>query len=177
MSTNPSIAKCVEAGHLVPWEPSFPSSPSKRCLFITAEIEKELDPAGWIDPALGQRYGQLAADFDRFAEGENIPVAMSPYNKESHAFLARIDPVEYGVWTLRSVDPKPAIRVFGCFFEVDHFVGLFAVLREDLDGPRGRKWAEVRENTIALWDNMTNYEKRNLGDQIENYISEKTTAV
>jgi hypothetical protein len=177
MSINPIIRECLAAGTLLPWEIGFDGSPSKRCLFITPQIHAELDPATWVEPALGLRYGQLAADFDRFAEGHNIPVAMAPYDKESHAFLARIDPVQYGIWTLRSVDPSPAIRVFGAFIEPDHFVALFTALREDLDGPNGKKWAAARENAISMWDSLTRYQNRNLGDEIENYISTKTTAV
>jgi len=177
MSINPHIQECLEQGTLVPWEPAFVSVPSKRCLFVTPEIMGELDGNSWKDPSLGIRYGQLAADFDRFSEGQNIPVALSPYSKEKHAFLARIDPVNYGIWTLRSVDPSPAIRVFGAFIEVDHFVALRTALRTDLDGPGGPKWAEARENAVALWDTLTNNRNRIVGEEIEEYISEKTTAV
>jgi len=177
MSINPIIKKCLEAGTLLPWEIGFDGSPSKRCLFITPKIQEELDPTSWVEPDMGLRYGQLAADFDRFAEGQNIPVALEPYDKEEHAFLARIDPAAYGIWTLRSIDPSPAIRVFGAFIETDHFVALSTALRRDLDGPHGKKWAAARENAISLWNDLTDHQNRNLGDEIENYISEKATSV
>lgn len=168
---------CIEDGTLLPWTIGLPGAASKRCLFLTPEVAKELDPDGWIEPSLGHRYGQLAADFDRFTEGMQIPVAMAPYEKDKIAYLARIDPVEYGIWTIRSIDPRPAIRVFGAFIEVDHFVCLRTALREELDGPGGRKWKNARENAIAIWDKITKNHARLLGDNIETFISEKTTAV
>lgn len=177
MSISTTILRCVEEGSLLPWAPGHPGAPSKRCLFLTPEIARELDPDGWEEPSLGQRYGQLAADFDRFTEGLQIPIAMSPYEKAKHAYLARIDPVEYGIWTLRSIDPSPAIRVFGAFIEVDHFVCLRTALRAELDGPNGPKWANAREDAIAIWNKITEDHTRLLGDHIEDYISEKTTAV
>lgn len=163
MSINPTVRKCIDEGRLLPWLPGLPGAPSKRCLFLTSEIAEELDPHVWKDPSLGQRYGQLAADFDRFTEGLRIPVAMSPYEKGKHAYLARIDPIEYGIWTLRSIDPSPAIRVFGAFIEVDHFVCLRTALRADLDGPNGAKWANARENAIAIWNEITDNHTRLLG--------------
>lgn len=123
------------------------------------------------------RYGQLAADFDRFAEGQNIPVALTPDAKEKHAFLARIDPVNLGIWTLCSIDPSPALRVFGVFAQKDHFVCLLTTMRRDLDGSNGRKWAAAREEALARWNIMTNYRKPVNGEQIEDDISTATTAV
>lgn len=177
MSMYPNIEDSIKEGTLIPWLPAFAGTPSKRCLFVTPEIMAELNEEEWSDQSLGIRYGQLSADFDRFTEGQNISVAMDPYDKGKNAFLARISPENFGIWTLRSIDPSPAIRVFGAFFQVDHFVALKTALRADLDGPNGRKWANARENAIVLWNSVTEYQERIVGEKIEDYISEKTTAV
>lgn len=175
MRTN--LVEKITTGDLLQWTPQLPGDPCERTLFISAEINEEFDENTWTDMSLAYRYAQLGTDFDRYVTGETIPVGLEPYKKGDNAFLARINPAEYGVWAIRSVAPKPAIRVLGAFCETDVFVALFTRRRVDLGGPESRAWAEAREAAIARWDDLFPEEHRLLGDNVHDFISEKAVPV
>lgn len=159
------------------WEPLIAGEPSKRTLFITREINDEFDEHTWNEPSLADRYAALSADFDRYVLGETIPIGLVPYNKSNSAFMARIDPVEYGIWTIRSVAPKPAIRVFGAFCEQDTFVALLTRQRAALGGPNSNEWGKAREAAITAWNTLFPGEQRLIGDSLNVYFSEKAISV
>lgn len=159
------------------WEPLIAGEPSKRTLFITPEINDEFEEDTWREPGLADRYAALSADFDRYVSGETIPIGLMPYNKSNSAFMARIDPVEYGIWTIRSVAPKPAIRVFGAFCEQDIFVALLTRQRATLGGPNSTEWGKAREAAITAWNTLFPGEQRLFGDSLNVYFSEKAIAV
>lgn len=167
----------LASGELLQWTPQLAGDPCERTLFVSAAINEEFDEGTWKDPSLAYRYAQLGADFDRYVTGDTIPIGMEPYDKGDNAFMARVSPAEYGIWSLRSVAPKPAIRVFGAFCEKDVFVALITRLRADLGGPESREWAQARESAIALWENLFPGEVRLLGDSVDDFFSEKTFAV
>lgn len=153
------------------------SDPSVRTLLYTREIAGELDPNSWRDPDLGRRYAGLAADFDRFVTGDMIEVGLSPYEKGEGAFMARLDPVDFGLWSIRSRAPLPSIRVFGGFAMVDTFVALRTDLREDLDGPGGPKWKRAIGAADAMW--LANFDRHKplISEMPHDYLSDKVLAV
>lgn len=154
------------------FEPLLPNIECKRGLLLTKEIHDELDTDGWADPEMGHRFGALEADLLKFVENDIIPVGMAPYNKDKSAFLARIDPPEYGVWTIRSYAPNPSIRVFGGFAERDTFVAIMTKGREDLDGPHGTKWMAAREETLARWNSLLPEISLLKGDTVDVFLSQ-----
>lgn len=172
-----SLQKRFESGDILLWEPQIAAEPIKRTLFITQEINDEFDENTWKDPGPARRYGDLSTDFERYVTGETIRIGLEPYNKGDHAFMARIDPLEYGIWTIRSVAPKPAIRVFGAFCEQDTFVALLTRQRAALGGPKCREWANAREAAIQAWENLFPGNPRLLGGTLNVYFSEKAIAV
>ncbi|MCR9111164.1 hypothetical protein [uncultured Marivita sp.] len=167
----------VGHGDLLLWTPQIAGDPCERTLFITAQINEEFDDDTWQDKSMAFRYAQLAADFDRYVIGDTIPIGMEPYDKGDNAFMARISPVEYGIWAIRSVAPKPAIRVLGAFCERDVFIALVTRRRAELGGPGSREWSQAREAAIALWENLFPGEARLLGDNVNDFFSEKAIAV
>jgi hypothetical protein len=172
-----SLLEKARTGELLQWTPQLPGDPCERTLFISAEINDEFDEDTWTDGSLAQRYAQLVTDFDRYVSGDTIPVGLEPYRKGNDAFLARISPAEYGIWAIRSVAPKPAIRVFGAFCETDVFVALLTRRRNELGGPESRAWAAAREATIARWEYLFPGEHRLLGENAHDFISEKAFPV
>ncbi|MHA3979426.1 hypothetical protein ACW9UR_17265 [Halovulum sp. GXIMD14794] len=151
--------------------------PHERTLLITAEVDAEMCPDTWEDQSYGHRLAQLAADFDRFVIGDMIPVGMTPYEKEDNAFLARIDPPEYGIWAIRSVAPKPSIRVLGAFCDTDTFIALAIRDRASLGGRKDIRWARARENAIAIWSALFPGHNPHAGADLNDFISEKAIAV
>lgn len=65
--------------------------------------------------------------------------------------MARTYPPADEVWDIRSRDPKPAMRVLGCFAETDVFVALVHGYRKNLGGPRSRQWRDLIESCKAEW--------------------------
>lgn len=171
------LAERVQSGELLLWQPHVQGDPCERTLFITSEINDEFDEDTWLDMKLAHRYAQLGADFDRFVTGETLPIGMDPYDKDDAAFMARIDPVEYGIWSLRSVAPRPAIRVLGAFCEKDVFVALITRRRADLGGRGSVEWMRAREDAIARWADLFGDCPRLLGDEENDFFSEKTFVV
>jgi hypothetical protein len=167
----------VNDGSILLWEPQLPGNSCNRTLFITREINEEFAEENWNEPTLAQRYGQLTADFDRYATGETLPVGMEPYDKDDDAFMARVDPVGYGIWTIRSVAPRPAIRVFGAFCGQDTFIALLTRKRAVLGGRGSREWANAREAAIQRWDGLFVGRNRLVGDTLNVYFSEKAISV
>ena len=167
----------VSSGALLLWEPSLRGDPVRRTLLITPEVDDCMDRSAWADDSVGLRYSQLRADFDRFVDGSRIPVGMDPYAKDDSAFLARLDPVEYGIWSIRSVAPRPALRVFGAFCERDVFLALRVEERAVLGGRGSRAWANARENAIVRWNSLLPGEFPLLGSDVNDFISEKASSV
>lgn len=167
----------VDSGDVLLWTPQVVGDPCVRTLFITQEINDEFDEDTWEDPELALRYAALGADFDRYVTGDTVPIGLEPYDKGDNAFMARIDPKEYGIWTIRSVAPKPAIRVFGAFCERDTFVALLTRRRSELGGPGSREWANAREAAIVRWDVLFPGCRRLFGGDLYDYFSEKAVSV
>jgi hypothetical protein len=174
---NTILGELIKRREIVRWTPQLVGDPCERTLLISAEINEEFDEGTWECSSLAHRYAQLSADFDRYVTGDTIPVGMAPYDKGDNAFIARISPPEYGIWAIRSVAPKPAIRVFGAFYAKDVFVALITRRRADLGGPESREWAQAREAAIDKWNNIFLRKKRLLGDNLDDFFSEKTVAV
>lgn len=167
----------LSEGRLFVWTPQIIGDPCVRTLFITDQLNEQFDEEYWVDQNVAARLGQLSSDFDRFVTGDMLSVGWDPYDKGGTAFMARLDPIEYGMWSIRSVAPSPAVRVFGSFYEKDVFVALTAKFRRDLDGPRGRKWANAREDASALWDDLFAAKSRLVGETVDDFITEKKIIV
>lgn len=79
------------------------------------------------DDARVERWERLRADIAHFVENGRV----------TWSFMRWLDPKKFEHWELRSVRPRPSLRVFGRFAEPDVFVGTHAVER----APLGRKWS------------------------------------
>lgn len=170
MSIRARLTEMEKAGDVDQWMPE-PGAEHRRYLFLSREVAEEMDPATWTDKGLALRYAQLAADFDRYVSEEFLPVGMDPYLKGKSAFLARIDPVETRAWSLRSMAPKPAIRVIGFFAEKDVLVLVLSELRKDLGGPGDHRWIWVREKAASWWNDNFAPERALSSEDGNDYVS------
>lgn len=98
-------------------------------MFISPDIYS-LVLGPWKNIRCATRCNRLRADLDAFISGQKIGVAPRPYQTRG-SLLAQLGPERDEVWEIRSCDPKPGIRVFGRFFEVDHFVALTWYEKDD----------------------------------------------
>lgn len=161
--------RCAEE-RLYLLQPALPGSPCVRHLFISSEIKTALF-GPWSGAQEEYRLSKLRADFDAFTEGMLIAVGSDPYKKKKTAFMSQLDPVEDEVWEIRSRDPKPGIRVFGCFSEKDSFVALTWLYREGLGGPKSREWRDARESCKAEWRKLFPTYNPHTGENFNEYAS------
>jgi hypothetical protein len=107
-------------------------------LFVSEELGQIVLPP-WDASPKGLRFSQLRAQLDTFTAGGLISVAQEPFTKPKATYMARVDPAADEVWDIRSVDPRPAIRVLGCFAETDLFVALTWEYRKNLGGSNSKE--------------------------------------
>ncbi len=79
-----------------------------------------------------ERWEKLEADISHFVEGGYV----------NRSLLKQLEPLKYEHWCLRSVRPRPSIRIIGRFGAADLFVGTHALLRNSLAG----KWSPAWEH-------------------------------
>lgn len=66
-------------------------------------------------------------------------------------YIFLLTPTSDCVWEIRSVQPDPSIRVFGCFAEKDSFVATNYELRKDLKEFESPLWQWSRKKARACW--------------------------
>lgn len=155
----------------------MPGAAVKRVLIASEEVNR-LITGPWEDEKEELRSGRLWADFDRYVEGRLISLSLdNPYRKSKSTYAARLDPVREDVWEIRSRDPKPGIRVFGRFADVDVFVALTWDYRENLGGPYSKEFDRERERCKAEWRKLFNTYPTIFGSAVDEYISENAFLV
>ena len=81
----------------------------------------------------GNERAKFRAYLDAYTSGEEIGVSERPFSKRADTFMARVHPIEHHVWDIRVIEPRPGIRCFGCFGDIDLFVALTWDYRDNLD--------------------------------------------
>ncbi|MGH9354034.1 MAG: hypothetical protein ACRD2G_18045 [Terriglobia bacterium] len=155
---------------------SLPSVRHMRLLFAAEEVGRVVKPP-WNATPEGLRFSQLRAHLDRFIEGSLISMAQNPFTKPRTCYMARIDPSTDEVWDIRSIDPRPAIRVLGCFADTDLFIALVWENRKNLGGPHSKEWRDFRERGKAMWRNLFPAYQPLRAASINEYVSEKVHVV
>ena len=134
MSIRDVIRGLLKDKRLVHVPPQILGSSARRHVFLEARLFKSLGVAMFGKSDADKRRAMLWADIDTFTSGKFISFGDDPYAKDKSAFMARTDPVQQGIFDIRSIDPSPALRLFGAFTEIDTFVGLIVRTRKDLGG-------------------------------------------
>ena len=179
MSIQELIKDQVKCGNLIYYKPTLAIDPIWRHLFVSAVIYEAITLPATANEAddvndLDARLIQMRADFDRYVKGEVITVAHDPYKKSKKAYLARIDPIEKEIWDIRSIDPKPAVRVLGAFSEKDTFIALEYEFRNNLKGPKSREWRDFILRSDTHWKKLFFGLLPHGGKSTNDYISENT---
>jgi hypothetical protein len=153
MSIRDEIKARLDEGRLFHLPHSLPGAATARSMFVSEEVAA-IASGPWKRDTEGYRFALLRAQLDVFTEGGLISVAFDPFKKAKATYLAAIDPVADRVWDIRSIDPKPAIRILGCFSETDVFVALVWDYRKNLGGPDSKEWRDFRERCKAEWNKL-----------------------
>ena len=64
--------------------------------------------------------------------------------------MKHLDPYDKEVWTIRSLQVQPKVRLFGWFIRPRQFVVIHGKRRDDLErGPRGPKWDRAMQKVVT----------------------------
>lgn len=171
MSIRELIHQQIRAGELFLVRPSVEGDPIERNMFVSSEVHKLL-VGPWESEEEEKRCNQLKGDLDHFITGGRIGVCLG-IRKHQNAYMARLDRDGAGddVWEIRSADPKPGIRIFGRFAEIDTFIGLTWWQRKLISNPR--QWALRKRECKAAWNRLLLAYQPHSGENASDYISEK----
>jgi hypothetical protein len=128
MLTKECIEAAVAAGALTPARPTVPWAGQRRLFLMCRPLRQAIVAARQsTDERTIKRWAQLEADIGYFIEGGYI----------TGDRLKQLQPFQYEHWELRSLQPRPSLRVFGRFAMPDVFVGTHVCERPRL----GAKWS------------------------------------
>ncbi len=97
-----------------------------------------------------------------------MSVGEDPDNKDPDALIARVHPIQDEFWDLRVTAPKPGIRAFGGFAELDAFVCLTWEFRDAIDEDNFSAEVErCKEEWRKLFGNTPPFK----GDNIDAYLT------
>jgi hypothetical protein len=114
MLTKECIEAAVAAGALTPARPTVPWAGQRRLFLMCRPLRQAIVAARQsTDERTIKRWAQLEADIGYFIEGGYI----------TGDRLKQLQPFQYEHWELRSLQPRPSLRVFGRFAMPDAFVG------------------------------------------------------
>jgi hypothetical protein len=134
---------------------------------------------------MGVRCVQLRADLEYVVQGSLLTVCWTPFKGRSYHQIARLDPIKYGVWDLRSADPTPGLRVFFCLGERDTMIALTCSPRSiDVTwlprpplGPReSQEWRRAIREARSAWDALFPDRSPLVGGELDDCFSNALSA-
>ena len=144
--------------------PALPSAPAPRTILAPIELHACLI-GPWETVKDEVRWNRVRADLDWFIGGHLIVVSEDGYMKP-------LDPEPDGVWEIACRNPKPSIRIFGCFTETNIFCALTWRYRTPLGAKGSPEWAEAIRECKAEWRRRFLVYPPHTGVNIKEYISD-----
>jgi hypothetical protein len=151
-------------------EPAWQSDPVVRTLFMSSAVRECVEgpfPSGYA----ANWHENARAVLDAFIVGDHMSVGWEPFNKDTDAIIARVDPVDDEVWDFRCLVPRPGIRVFGRFAEPDMFIALTWEYRDHVD------WDQARAECAAEWKRLFAGLPPHTGKHLNDYLTFNATIV
>jgi hypothetical protein len=148
MITRAALESAKASGSLFPFSPPIGWTATPRAFLMTKQLTSQLANArSSPDQTIVERWERLRADIAHFVENGMI----------NWSFMKWLEPKKQEIWALRSVRPRPSIRVFGRFAEPNVFVGTHAAERTTLGGKWSLEWEMEKficeeQWTLALGD-------------------------
>ena len=185
MSISTLIEQALSDGRLLHLPLNMPSDKTEREMLIHRDLYDHM-MGGWPSDVAEERFGRLRADLEFFVTGGVISMGFDPRNHGTDTYMGRLDPLHEGTWDIRSRAPKPGMRVFGRFAEVDTFVALeywFRSKTPNWSWRRALGKGNSLEYEIALvdaeqkWKELFHEYKPLIGGDCSDYISRDTIPV
>jgi hypothetical protein len=129
---------------------------------------------------MGVRCVQLRAELEDIAKGSPMSVCWRPYKGRAYHQIARLDPVQHGVWDLRSAEPRPGLRVFFCLGERDSLVALTCsprsvvvpwLARPPLGPRQSSEWKRAIRECRSVWNELFPGHRPLVGETLDDCFS------
>jgi len=143
MITCQAIEDAKTSGMLIPFVPAVPWASRPRAFLMTKRLDKEIK-AGCASPDRKryERWERLRADMAHYTENGFV----------SWSFMKWLQPKKFEHWELKSVRPRPSLRVFGRFARPNIFVGTHVVERSPLGAKWSLEWELEKLSCEELWN-------------------------
>lgn len=163
MITRGVLESAKTSGSLLPFAPSVGWTATPRAFLMTRRLADQLTSARMSpDQRHVERWERLRADIAHFVENGMV----------NWAFMKWLEPKKHEIWELRSVRPRPSIRVFGRFAEPDVFVGTHAVERPGLGAKWSLQWELEKLTCEEQWRFAVGDHEPFRASRYEDYITE-----
>jgi hypothetical protein len=107
---------------------------------------------------------------DYFMDGRRLD--LRPLGSvDEYAHMAVLEPVRNEIWEIRSIDPKPSIRLFGSFASRNHFIVLTWARRKELGGRYSKEWRAVIQEFKEEWQSYFGALRPITGSYPDAYLS------
>ncbi|MCR6734372.1 MAG: hypothetical protein NVV83_09925 [Afipia sp.] len=163
------IAELVRRGELFCLESALFGEETPRSIFVSLEVKDALSqpfPKG--QEVLHSEFRQT---LDAFLEHGEMTIGNDPRVKASDALMARVDPLEDEFFDFRITSPRPQIRAFGGFAELNVFVLITwnyrDAIKRDFDG----EVARCKREWQRLFGSTMPFKGRKLDDYLTNFLS------
>jgi hypothetical protein len=168
MSLLDEINRLCLAGKLYKVPQGMPLAQT-RAIYASGLIRTLLSGVG-LNTREKIRAAELQADLDYFIDGNRINLRPL-MSVEEYAQMALLEPPSAEVWEIRSVDPKPAIRIFGSFAARNVFVALTWVWRKELSGRYAKDWRAAIQEFNEEWESYFGSVRPITGSYPDAYLS------
>lgn len=148
----------------------LPGQREKRKIYVSEEIKAKIQ-GPWGDKGDEYRSGKVHADLMAFTSKHMMVVARNP-RQGGASDMSRLLPPDREVWDIRSVDPKPGIRILGRFAEKDVFIGLTWEIRLYLKNFDSREWRDAIVRCAREWSLLFPAYAPLTGDYFGHYLTD-----
>ena len=165
MSITGDIREGINRGDLVALAPRLGGDRRKRKLYLRTELYNEIFSPVEDDDLSEERRANLIADLESFITRNSI----------SPEYLKGLQPKSKGVFEIRSVRPKPSVRVF-CFLAAqDTLICTHMVERTELGGFGHISWQHESRQARSYWRALFPTHAPLTGDDISTKITGATS--
>jgi hypothetical protein len=130
-------------------------------MYLSEEVH-DLLTRPWPDQRDAGRWARLEAFLSHFVEGGLI---------DDKYMCPLIRPARW-VWEIRSRRPRPSLRVFGRFAEIDVFVATNVGVRRELGGLGTREWRDEIVACTTRWRQLFPAHQPIQSDDIHECVSD-----